>query len=314
VEFAVDTPPYTRSVYEPAAVTSHALALPGLKPNAMYHYRVSSAAEGYRPAISRDLVICTRAAGTNLLLNPGFESGAASTSSSRPLTNWTATGGVDIKEANGGWFGGLPPHSGNWLLQGAVNGSTSDGYVYQRVAATPEKNYTFSAWVTTWPQENNTWKYDVWHDKGRLIYMRLGIDPFGGINPLSPDVQWTPRMYSHLRYSNLAKTAVARSANITVFISMKGDGVQWHLYGADDCVLTETAVAQPYWANPRVGQDGVFSAELVGDAGVTNLIEVSENLSSWSPLTELVQTNALVPFVDSNATQSTNRYYRALVR
>jgi len=46
---------------------------------------------------------------------------------------------------------------GSW--KAAVNGSTSDGYVYQRVAATAGWNYTFSAWVTTWPRENNTWKY-----------------------------------------------------------------------------------------------------------------------------------------------------------
>ncbi|HEY5910182.1 MAG TPA: hypothetical protein VJA21_06210, partial [Verrucomicrobiae bacterium] len=211
VEFAFDTPPYTRSVYNPQPVISHAVTLTGLKPNAMYHYRVSSAASSYRTGTAQDMVICTKASQTNLLLNPGFELGSGA-GPSRPVVAWTAGGNLDIKESNGTWFWGIPPHSGGWLLEGAVNNNVSDGYIYQQVPVTPGKNYTFSAWVTTWLREGNPdrWKYDVWNDRNRLIYMRLGIDPYGGTTPQSGNIQWTPRMYSHMRYSNLAKTATAR--------------------------------------------------------------------------------------------------------
>jgi hypothetical protein len=316
VEFAVDTPPYTRTEVDSAPVTSHAVVLRGLRPHAMYHFRVTSAAPGYRLAVSRDLVICTKPASPNLLLNPGFEDGIATTSASRALTNWTAGGGVDIKEANGTWFGGLPPRTGKWLLEGAVNASTSDGYICQSVPVTAGKSYTFSAWITTWPRENNTFKYDVWNKLGggRLIYMRLGIDPYGGVNPLSSTVQWTPRTYSHLRYSNLAKTAIAMASTITVFVSMKGQEEQWHLYGVDDCVLTETAVAQPFWDEAQLHPDGSFTARIVGDPGLVNLIQVSEDLNSWSDLQVLPQTNASIPFVDATATQATNRCYRAILQ
>jgi len=314
VEFAVDTPPYTRTAFDPALVQSHAVVLTGLKPHSLHHYRAISAASAYRPAVSRDLVICTKPILPNLLLNPGFEEGVATTAASRPLTNWVATGGVDIKEANGTWFWGLTNHSGRWLMEGAVNGTSSDGYIYQRVPVTPGRNYTFSAWLTTWMRENNTFKYDVWYDRGRLIYMRLGIDPYGGINPLSPSIQWTPRLYSHLHYSNLAKTTAAVAPYLTVFISMKGNGGEWHLYGADDCVLTETALAQPVWADPQFLPDGSFSARIVADPGVTNEIQISGNLIDWSPFTTLVQTNASTPFLDTATPLVAKRFYRLLLK
>ncbi len=312
VEFSLENPPYTRSIYDPRLVNNHLVCLPGLKPNAMYHYRLSSSAPNCRQAISRDLVICTRASQPNLLLNPGFEEGVG-TSSPRPVASWTATGAADIKEANGTWFGSLPPHSGNWLLQGAVNGSTSDAYVYQSVPVTPGKRYTFSAWVATWPMENNTWKYDVWNNWDRLIYMRLGIDPYGGTDPLSGNIQWTPRMYSHMHYSNLASTALAQAANITVFVSMKGNGVQWHLYALDDCVLTQTAVSQPFWSDSKIQADGSFLAQLVGDVGAMNSIQVSTNLVDWFDLGHVPQTSPVVPFIDTGVPTTGNRYYRASI-
>jgi hypothetical protein len=75
---------------------------------------------------------------------------------------------------------GPNPTNGLWLLEGAVNGSSSDGYVFQRISnAVPGSEYTFSAWVMTGMRENNNWKYDVWQMDQRLIYMRIGIDPTG---------------------------------------------------------------------------------------------------------------------------------------
>ena len=314
VEFAVETPPYTRTIFEPALVQNHAVVLTGLKPHAMYHYRATSTAPGCRPAGSRDLVICTKPMLPNLLLNPGFEDGVATSAASRPLTNWVATGGVDIKEANGTWFWGLTNHTGTWLMEGAVNGTASDSYIFQRVPVTPGRNYTFSAWLTTWMRENDTFKYDVWYDRSRLIYMRLGIDPNGGTNPLSPSIRWTPRMYSHLHYSNFAKSATAAAPYLTVFISMKGDGGQWHLYGADDCVLTETATALPVWTDPHFLPGGSFSARIVADPGVTNEIQVSDNLLDWTPLATLNQTNAITPFLDTTPPSSGSRFYRAVLK
>jgi hypothetical protein len=245
VEFAIENPPYTRTNYSATLVTSHSITLSNLEANAMYHYRLRSDRAGYRTGVSRDLVVCTRPVAPNLLGNPGFEQGSGA--SPRSVTGWSTGGtGLDLKQSDGTWFGGIPSHSGSWLLQGSLNGGSSDAWIYQRVTGlSAGRRYTFSAWVTTWMRENGAFKYDVWNSQGRLIHVRLGLDPTGGTDANAASVQWTPRTYSHLRYGNLAKSAVAQGTAVTVFVRMTGSGGEWHLYGVDDAVLTETAPLVP---------------------------------------------------------------------
>ena len=312
VEFAGVNPPYTDRVTDATFTTSHSVLLTNLQPHTMYHFRVSSAATNYKMVVSRDIVICTRPVASNLLLNPGFESGAGA--SPRPLINWTKNS-MDIAQKDSTSFFSMPPRSGSWFLQGAVNGGSSDGYVFQRVAVTNGLDYTFSAWVTTWPRENNTLKYDVWNSQTRLIYMRLGIDPTGGTNINAGTVEWTPRMYSHRRsttdysknWTQFAKRAVAQGTNLTAFIHMKGEGVQWHLYGVDDCALTHEEV--PVRFNDAGATNGIFQASVTGKIGFSNRIERSLTLTNWSPLTNIFNSNGVVTFRDS-ATNAL-RFYRA---
>jgi hypothetical protein len=301
VEFAAEHPPYARWAHDPQFVRTHSLLLTNLQPHTMYHFRATSAATNYRAAISRDVVICTRPIASNLLVNPGFEDGSGPSPRST-IPGWTKGGSLDLRASDGTWFGSLPRRTGGWFLQGALNGGSSDAYIFQRVSGvTPGADYTFSAWVTTWPIENGEWKYDVWNAQGRLIYMRLGVDPTGGTNAAAASVQWTPRMYSHRRYSNLAKAAVAQGTNLTVFISMKGDGVQWHLYGVDDAVLTHEDIPTRF-ESPTVLSNGVFQATLLGRAHRTNVIEASTNFAQWLPVTNLLNTAGTTPFQDGRAT------------
>lgn len=307
VEFAANTPPYTGRLYDARLTGSHAMFLTNVQPHTMYHFRVVSARPGYRSIVSRDVVICTSPLATNLLANPGFEEGSGS-GPARAVTGWVKSGSLNIMEADGTWFSSMPPHSGGWLLQAAVNGSTSDGYVYQRVGVQRGLDYTFSAWVTTWPRENDTWKYDVWDNQGRLIYMRLGIDPTGGTNVNASTVQWTPRIYSHRHWSNLARTAVAQSSNLTVFVTMKGLGGQWHLYGLDDCALTHEEV--PVRFEPaRIVANEMFQAVVTGRIGTTNIIERSFDLTNWQRAAVFVNSNGAALFQDT-ATNA-QRFYRA---
>lgn len=286
VEYAVSHPPYTLGLTNTELVTRHELTLTGLLSHTLYHFRAHSGCNGARPAVSRDFVICTRPASSNLLANPGFETGTGP-GPARPVVGWTTGGSLDIKAADGGWFWGLLPHSGDWLLEGAVNGSSSDGYIAQRVSGvTPGLDYTFSAWVQTAMRENDTWKYDVWNNRDRLIHVRLGIDPTGGTNPGAATVIWTPRMYSHRRYTQLATSAVAQNTSLTVFVRMQGSGGQWHLYGVDDCALTHEEVPLRF-RSPKLTQ-GVLRALLSGKPHRTNLIERSSDLEAWTPLTDVV--------------------------
>jgi hypothetical protein len=308
VEFAADHPPYTRSAYDAQLVRTHSMTLSNLQPHTLYHFRAASAASDYRPAVSRDLVICTRPAAANLLANPGFEEGTGG-SPRTGIPGWTKSGSLDLRASDGTWFGSVPRRSGSWFLQGALNGGSSDGYIVQRVSGvTAGKEYTFSAWVTTWPIENGTWKYDEWDVDSRLIYMRLGIDPTGGTNATAATVQWTPRMYSHRRYTNLANTSLAQGTNLTVFISMKGDGVTWHLYGVDDAVLSTEEIPTRF-ESPTLLPNGGFQATLRSRANRTNLIEASTDFVQWMPLTNLLNASGVLSF--ENIPASNQRFYRA---
>ena len=288
VEFAANNPPYTGTNYSSVLTNNHSITLTGLHPNTMYHFRAASRSVDCREAVSRDFVICTAPNSVNLLTNPGFELGSGA-SPRAAIPGWSTAGtNLDLKAADGSWFGGLRPHSGSWLLQGAHNGNPDDGYIYQRVNVTQGRDYTFSAWVMTCPQENGTWKYDVWYSRGRLTYMRLGIDPTGGTNPRAASVQWTPRMYSHLHYTQLAKTATAQNTNLTVFVAMNGDGEQWGLYGIDDTVLTEAGAppltnnvtqafeSLPVWNSSYDAPGGSAADFLINSNGQSgNALEIS---------------------------------------
>jgi hypothetical protein len=264
VEYAAWNCPYTNTYYNSSLVTNHVATITGLEPNTLYHFRVKSAASGKYTAVTRDLVTATINETPNLLANPGFEEGSGA--SPRTITGWTCTG-MDIKASDGSWFWGLPPYSGSWLCEAAANLSPVDGVIYQTVSAQAGRTYKFTAAVSSWMRENNTWKYDVWQEYGRLPYMRVGIDPYGGNNPSSLNVRWTPRFYSHLRYNMAGIQAVAMSNNVTVFISFGGRGGEWHLFGIDDCRLSVDVNYTPYLLADLKSQqpNGV-------DAQVANLI------------------------------------------
>jgi hypothetical protein len=198
-------------------------------------------------------------------------------------------------------------------LEGAVNDSKADGYVRQRVAVVAGKEYTFSAWVGTWMRENNTWKYDVWQDRGRLSWVRLGVDPTGGTDAAAATVQWTPRFYSHRRMSNVAKSVMAASGYLTVFVRMEGQGGQWHLFGVDDCVLTETPATPPEMAEVVVGAGGEVTVRVKTGEGLDTTVEFSTDLEAWQMLTNGISQAGQFEATDPGPSVEGRRFYRARV-
>jgi hypothetical protein len=309
VEHAVEHPPYTRSVYSSNLVTAHSVTVTGLQAHTLYHYRVSSGRENYRSVGSRDVVICTRHCASNLLANPSFEEGSGPSPRS-VIPGWSFPGG-DVKTSSGNHFFSLPPHIGSWFLQHSVNGGSSSNYIFQRVSGiAPGQEYTFSAWVRTDPRENNTWKYDEWDERGRLIQVRLGIDPAGGTNVNAATVRWTPRMYSHRHYTQLANHAVAQNTNLTVFVRMQGEGVQWHLYSVDECALTHEEVPTRL-LDPTVSSNGLFRATVASRANRSNIVEGSTTLTNWSAITGFHNSTGTGAF--TNSAGGPRRFYRARV-
>ena len=308
IEYAAEHPPYAATNYSAQLTNTqnHFIAVSNLQANTMYHYRVSSVRPNWRSATSRDLVVCTRPASPNLLANPGFEQGGGP---GNTIPGWYEAPGVDIRATNSVWFFSVQPAEGNWWLQGSVNGSSSDSHISQRVSGLkPGVDCTFSASVMTLHRENDTYKYDVWQDQGRLIYMRLGIDPTGGTNVNAASVQWTPRMYSHRHYTQLAKTVRPIGSNVTVFISMKGQGGQWHVYVVDGCALTQEEIPIRL-VNPLVSSNGVFQASVSGRANRSNIVEATANLTNWTVLTNIHNASGATPF--TVPATGLRRFYRA---
>jgi hypothetical protein len=311
VAYVVEYPPYVFTNYLSALITNHSVTLTDLQPNSLYHFQVRSTAPNHRDAISRDFVGCTKPASANLLINGSFEQGSG-------LPGWRKTGTVNIHASDGTSFFSLKPTNGNWFCQGAVNGNESDGYLYQRVEGTmPGHDYTFSAWILTAHREDaghpSTWKYDVWDRDNRLIHMRLGIDPTGATNPVASTVHWTPRTYSHLRYTQVAKTVFAQSNAITVFVRMTGKGGDWHLYGVDDCVLTHEEV--PLRFGPSLAlTNNRFQMTLYGKANRTNNLEVSTTLTNWSFLGFMINRGGVAQASIPGMTNFPKRFFRARPR
>lgn len=309
LEYAVEYSPYTHSLYASNLASNHSLTITGLQPHTLYHYRVQSANTNYKTASSRDFVICTRPASSNLLVNGSFEEGVT-VSPTNVIPGWSYSPGSDVKASSGNHFFSLKPHIGNWFVQYSVNGSSSGSYLYQRVpGAIPGREYTFSAWLMTAMRENNTWKYDEWDEQGRLIYMRIGIDPRGGTNGNSSSIEWTPRFYSHRHYTQVAKSVVAETNSITVFIRMAGQGGQWHLYGIDDCVLSDEQI--PIRFSETTFSNGTFRTSVMGRANRNVLVESSTDFTNWITAANLPNRTGTAEFRDPFATNRTHRFLRA---
>src|SRR5579875_465040 len=77
------------------------------------------------------LATSATAAGTNLLANPGFESGS--------LSGWTCDPGTGSVVTS-------PVHSGSYALQGTPS-SGDDAQCTQTVSVQPNSSYTLSAYV-----------------------------------------------------------------------------------------------------------------------------------------------------------------------
>jgi hypothetical protein len=89
-----------------------------------------------------------------------------------------------------------------------------DRKVWQRVAVTPGKGYRFSC-----PFCVVNINGQGWHE-GDQVNRRLGIDPYGGTDPNSPNIKWSNDFFGKGRFQDdeLQVSEYARADHITVFI------------------------------------------------------------------------------------------------
>lgn len=105
---------------------------------------------------------------------------------------------------------GFPKGPSVWIYADA---RTFDGGIYQQVAVKAGHGYHFEVQWASVRHGGVSVVEDV-----QLVRM-VGIDPFGGTNPLSPNVRWSPEYFGSGKATrDLAIDEYARSAQITIFI------------------------------------------------------------------------------------------------
>jgi hypothetical protein len=245
VEYGL-TASYGQSTPEdPALVTDHQVLIGGLAEDTDYHFRVwGTNPPLYSPASSADHVFHTLPDPSPSLRNPGFEDGhGVQAHSLYPWVEYAVAmdgtgyhpidGLVGPYPAGGGasWFAGIVASEGSYLVGAAANYAYKNGGVYQRVLATPGQPYTLSARFATYRVGGTD----------RDNRFRLGIDPSGGVDPLSPAVIWrsVSSPTNDSRWHAEAVTATAGpNGLITVFLEIRQQWpLEWHVVAFDDARL-----------------------------------------------------------------------------
>jgi hypothetical protein len=105
---------------------------------------------------------------------------------------------------------GWPKGPSLWIYGDAIQ---FDGGVYQVVAVTPGHGYHFEvAWAVV--RHGGA----AVHDDSQLI-RQVGIDPYGGTNPLSPNVQWSGEYTGSGKFApELAIDQYAQGDHITIYL------------------------------------------------------------------------------------------------
>ena len=74
----------------------------------------------------------------------------------------------------------------------------------------------------------------------------------------------------------------------------------------------ESGVLQPvYSLNPKARQrDGLFQIDLVGQLGMTIVVEGSFDLLNWVPLVTITNLSGTTRYIDSGTPSNAKRFYR----
>jgi hypothetical protein len=169
-----------------------------------------------------------------------------------------------VPQGWGLWVGaGLPdalPHKDSpqvysgtvsWHLRQDRGAFTAAGY-QQVNGITPGTVLTLSAYAWAFACDDTVTRCAIatfpyaQSDSSAGVAVRVGIDPTGGLDPLSPAVQWSEEEAPYDRWQALRVTATAQTDTVTVYLFMTQanglalNGVYW-----DAVALTEVPGARP---------------------------------------------------------------------
>lgn len=247
IEYGYKSGVYLFVEHDDTIATHHSLNLTNLLPNTPYYFRLTSCTQP--PDGCRSITVFPNT--TNPLLfvtepgpfwNGDFEIVFGSThTETEPIPGWTKadTGGL-LWFPNLKWSIATPNASNNYV--GAVtNGGQAGGAIYQRFATTPGETLSYAGWVWsegvgimgTDPNTGEPAPTMYPHRFGEQ-YCQIGIDPTGGIDPLSSSVIWSGRrqtvdwhefwngslvnIHGYANWQKVGVAAVAQGTAATIFL------------------------------------------------------------------------------------------------
>ena len=182
------------------------------------------------------------------LLNGGFEdTDGYGQHTLYPWVQYTTDVGVTSVQAIDGlvgpylydgiakWSADIRAYNGSYFLGTQANWGHKNGGTFQRVLVTPGQYYVLSARFITYR----------WGGENGYNTVRLGVDPNGGIDRNSPNVQWWSG-YSETNNSDwhtASMTVVAGASGVaTVFVDFRQIySLEWHVAAVDGVSLYQPA-------------------------------------------------------------------------
>ena len=164
--------------------------------------------------------------GANLLANPGFEGEYVVHADALQIApGWTAWW-IPRREDQPDYVNQVPKyeptshpervHGGAKAQLLATFYATHIAGVYQQVKVTPGADLRFSAFGKGWTStSDDPLNVSV---GGTDLRMRVGIDPYGGTDPLSPNVRWSEQVNAADSWVRFDAFARAQSGTATVFV------------------------------------------------------------------------------------------------
>ena len=163
--------------------------------------------------------------------------------------------------------------SGEYAQQCFTFYGTHDMGVYQPVKVTPGQLLRFSIWVQVW---STSLKAGEVSELPGNVKVSIGIDPTGGIDPLSPVIHWSDPIEAYDQWHFQFVEEVAQNNTITVFTRSQAEfavmhnDVYWDEAGLVDADLAlslqltpiPTATPKP---TPTLGPDSILYAPPVTD-------------------------------------------------
>jgi len=149
----------------------------------------------------------------------------------------------------------VDPHrvrNGQAAQQWFTSFSTHTGGIYQQVHnLTPGKVLQFTASVQAFSRNDDS----NWRQSDGRYRMKIGIDPYGGVDPECKDIVWSQAVQPYDAWTELFVEAVARSDRCTVWVWGQCEwGVKHNNGYVDGCMLRQVGEDVP----PPPGEPGDY--------------------------------------------------------